>query len=306
MTSSNPEKRPRALTAGDAISLIAPAGPFDSARFVDGVQRLRDWGFRPVWRDDLFERDGYLAGSDERRLAELQDALDGDVPCVWCVRGGYGTIRLLERLDLSRFAELPKLLIGFSDITFLQWDLWRRTGIRLIHGPMVAGEQFQRADDANDAWYRRLLMDTSPPGIAPIGAFECVAAGRATGRLFPGNLTLIVHLLAARRCPDLAGAILVIEDIGEALYRVDRMLATLRLSGAVDRIAGLVFGDFGGVDAATVRRLAEETARALGGVPCVTGAQFGHGERNTALPVGTMATLDATNGTLDLLESPVC
>ncbi|MCC6157442.1 MAG: LD-carboxypeptidase [Deltaproteobacteria bacterium] len=299
-------KKPRALTVGDEIVLVAPAGPFDASHFEQGVARLRDWGFQPVWRDDIFERDGYLAGCDQRRLAELQTALDGDAPCVWCVRGGYGTIRLIDRLDVSHFSRRPKLLIGFSDITILAWDLWRRAGVSQIHGPMVAGEQFQIADSGRDEWYLRLLREPSAPGFAPLGECVCVTPGRVTGRLFPGNLTLIVHLVAAGRCPDLSGAIPVIEDVGEAPYRVDRMLVTLRLSGALNGVAGIVFGEFGGVGEATIRQLATETSDALGRIPCAIGARFGHGARNTALPIGTLATLDATQGTLDLLESPVC
>ncbi len=306
MTPTIPAIKPRALAAGDEIVLVAPAGPFDPSRFEHGVARLRDWGFRPVWREDIFERDGYLAGGDERRLAELQNALDSDAACVWCVRGGYGSIRLLDRLDITPFVQQPKLLIGFSDITVLAWDLWRRTGITQLHGPMIAGEQFQIADSTFDEWYLRLLRDSSAPGIAPLGKCVCVTPGSATGRLFPGNLTLIVHLVAAGRCPDLSGAILIIEDVGEAPYRVDRMLVTLKLSGVLNAVSGLVFGEFGGVDEATIGRLAAETSEALGGVPCVMGARFGHGAQNTALPVGTLASLDATNGALEITESPVC
>lgn len=306
MTPPNPAKKPRALVAGDVIVLVAPAGPFDASRFERGVARLREWGFSPTWRKDIFERDGYLAGGDNRRLAELQAALDGDAPCVWCARGGYGTIRLIDRLDLSGFIERPKILVGFSDITVLAWDLWRRTGIAGIHGPMVAGEQFPYCEAVDDEWYLRLLRGPSPPGIAPLGDCGCVREGRAIGRLLPGNLTLIVHLVAAGRCPDLSGSILVIEDVGEAPYRVDRMLVTLRLSGVLDGVAGIVFGEFVGVDANTIARLAKETSMALGGVPCVVGARFGHGERNTPLPIGTLATLDSARGTLELLESPVC
>lgn len=287
------------------MRVAAPAGPFEREKFDRGVEILHAWGLVPRWRTDVFDTRGYLAGEDERRAEEWREAVsDPDCAAVFAARGGYGSIRLFERFPASVFVGDPRLLIGFSDVSILLWEFHRRGGWASLHGPMPAGEQFSAMDEVREAWYRRLLFDASPPGPAPLGELRAVRSGSVEGMLMPANLTLLVHWLATGRAVP-PGAILVVEDVNEPAYRLDRMLATLRMAGVFQRAAGVVFGDFDGVDSQAVAALADDVLADFGG-PCVVGATVGHGVVNTSLPLGVAARLDADALRLDILESPVC
>ncbi len=200
-------------------------------------------------------------------------------------------MRILDALDYDRLAADPKILIGFSDLTVLQTEIWRRLGLVTFSGPMIAGAQFSKLADADlDLYFATLTRDEPPP---PLGGDEArvVLAGEAEGPLLGGNLSLLCHLAAAGRLPSLAGAVLLLEDVHEPPYRIDRMLTALRLGGHLDGVAGVAAGEFGPaiepmlLDSLFVDRLGDLIA------PIVAGLPLGHGERNRLIPLGVRVRL---------------
>jgi muramoyltetrapeptide carboxypeptidase len=287
-----------ALSRGDAIRVIAPSSPFDGELFARGVELLR--GRYEVRVDPgVHERHGYLAGDDARRVDELRRALaEPDTKAILCARGGYGAMRLLSALDLAAVRSAEKLLVGFSDVTALH-ALFLRAGLRTIHGPMVAriGRDGQAAMDP--------LVEAleGRPQLTFRGAGE---AAVVEGTLLGGNLALVASLVGTGQLPDLRGAILFLEDVGERPYRLDRMLTQLELAGVLDGLAGLALGGFDdcdpGPDGVRARDVLVGTAQRLE-LPYVFDLPFGHGPVNLPLPLGVRARLEGD--TLALLEGAV-
>ena len=283
------------------MRVIAPASPFDPEAFTRGLDVLSGrLGLVPRLRPDVTARRAYLAGDDQRRLDEWREAVsDPEARAIFCARGGYGTMRLLPRIDPAPLLARPKLLVGFSDLTALH-ALLNRAGLATVHGPVVT--QLGRLPEDAIAHLEALLSGTAPrsgawevpaPGAGLVAA-RTLRPGRASGPLLGGTLALLAHLQGSPFAPRLGGAILFLEDVGEKPYRIDRYLTQLRLAGALDGLAGLAVGqltdcDEGGVLAAdVVRELALEL-----GVPAVEGLPAGHVDGNFALPLGARATLVA-------------
>ncbi len=300
--------KPEPLRTGDRVRLIAPAGPFDRALLRAGRKVLEGLGLIPLVRRDEFARDGFLAGSDRRRAEALTRALQEEgTRAVWCIRGGYGTARLLPSLDLSRLRGHPKLLVGFSDVTALLLQLTRPGGFVTIHGPVVT--QLPRLPATDLSWLRALLFEGRAPERVPIGRTRTLVPGTAEGRLVAGNLSILASLAGTRFAPDLRGAVVCLEDVGEEAYRLDRLLWQLASAGLLRQARGVVLGELvdckpAGAGRHSARRVLERAVSALG-LPAVSGAAFGHGRRNLALPVGVRVHLDAGTGTLTLLEPAV-
>jgi muramoyltetrapeptide carboxypeptidase len=280
---------------------VAPSSPFDPAAFEKGLQVLSGrFGLRPRLRADLVARRAYLAGDDARRVEEWREAVsDPEATAVFCARGGYGAMRILPAVDPAPLLERPKAFVGFSDVTALHAVL-NRAGLATVHGPVVT--QLGRAPDDALRHLEALLFEAPahpgawgvPPPGAGLVAERTVRAGRASGPVLGGTLTLLAHLAGTPFAPPLDGAILLLEDVGEKPYRVDRCLTQLRLAGALDRIAGLAIGRFtscddGGVLALDVVR---EAALALG-VPAIEGLPAGHDDANFAIPLGARGTIVA-------------
>jgi muramoyltetrapeptide carboxypeptidase len=281
------------------VRVIAPASPFDPAELERGLAVLRRMGLAPRMRADLGARAGYLAGDDARRLAEWREAAaDPEARAIFCARGGYGTMRLLPDLDPGPLLAHPKLLVGFSDVTAIHAVL-NRAGLATVHGPVLT--QLGRAPDAAVAQLEALVFRTAAAGSqaapapgAGLAGTATVRAGRVTGPLVGGSLTLLAHLCGTPYLPPLDGAILLLEDVDEKPYRLDRYLTQLRLSGALSRIAAVAIGQVVGCDAAGVRGadLLRALVAALG-VPAIEGVPAGHLDANFALPLGARATLVA-------------
>lgn len=254
----------------------------------------------PRVRADLTARKGYLAGDDARRAEEWREAVaDPEARAIFCARGGYGAMRILPAIDPARLAESPKALVGFSDVTAIHAAL-NRGGVATVHGPVVT--QLGRAPDDALRHLEALLFEDPPhPGAwgvpapgAGLVAERTVRPGRARGPLLGGTLTILAHLAGTPYAPHLDGAILLLEDVGEKPYRVDRCLTQLGLAGALERVAAVAIGRFtecddGGQLALDVVR---DAVRALG-VPCVEGLPVGHEDANFAVPLGATATLVA-------------
>lgn len=289
------------LRAGACIAVIAPAGPPAPGRLDPVEGWLRERGYVPRLLPSCFGPPplDFLAAPDAVRLADVHTAFgDAGFDAVLALRGGSGCIRLLDRLDLGLLAASRKLLIGYSDLTVLH-ALRTRAGIASLHAPMPASDWgLPGAEADTDAlfdclargWRRGDLVGRAQPHALSRG-------GVASGRLIGGNLAMFCALLGTPYLPDVDGALLFIEDISEAPYRVDRLLSQLRLAGVLDRIAGLVVGSFSGAEPADAV-LADHLAGLA--KPVLAGWPSGHGQPNRPLPLGLMAEMDVAAGTLTL------
>jgi muramoyltetrapeptide carboxypeptidase len=296
------------------IALIAPAGPLQSAGDLErAIANVRVFGWEPVVGKHVSARLGYLAGTDAERLADLNWALqDASIDGVWCIRGGYGIMRLLDAIDYDAIRERPKPIIGYSDVTALLAAVGRMCKIVTYHGPTARGEitAFSR-----NSFERALLFGEDPCGTAH-GA-RTIYGGRATGRLMGGNLALVSALVGTPYMPDLRDAILVLEDVNEPVYRIDRMLRQLLLAGELDSVVAIAFGQSTGhigddtssegaftgeMDRRTLDDVLRELAQALN-IPCVVGLPVGHIDEQWTLPLGALAQLDADATTLHIVSS---
>ncbi|MGE4321566.1 MAG: LD-carboxypeptidase [Sphingobium sp.] len=313
-------RKPPRLRAGDTVGLIEPAG-FTDDRFELALvgETIAAMGLKPKFARHLLERHGYLAGRDADRAADINAMFaDPDVRAVFAVRGGWGCARLLPHLDFATIRANPKLLIGFSDITALHMAFAARAGFTTLHAPNAASSWGALSWDA----FRAVAFGGATPTYAnPVAVADRLAqrAGRirtfrsgvARGRLIGGNLTVLSTLMGTPWLPDFQGALLFLEDINEAPYRIDRMLTQLALSGILGQLAGIVFGQctdcgakgpsYGGF---TLSEVLQQHFEPLG-IPAFQGALFGHVANQFTLPEGIMAQMDADAGTIRLLEPAV-
>lgn len=292
------------LRAGARIALVAPSGPLVKSTYLDdAVANVTVFGWEPVVGEHVTKKEGYLAGSDDQRLHDLNTALrDPRIDAVWCLRGGYGASRIIERIDYEAFQRHPKPVIGYSDITALHAALGVRCETVTYHAPTAREEitPFSR-----HSFERALIQVTDPCGLAD--ATVTIRDGRVTGRLAGGNLAVLCSLMGTPYFPDLRDAILILEDINEDLYKVDRMLNQLLLAGVLENVAGLAIGHFTGIwasdtspeerqeleaGARTLEILLHEIANRLN-IPCVVGLPIGHISEQWTIPLGALATLDA-------------
>ncbi len=287
---------PDRLRQGDAVGIVAPASPFDRQRFDRGIRRLASAGYRPVIPEGLFERKGYLAGSDEHR-ADLINRffLDRSVKAVVCARGGYGSMRMLPFLDYDAIHRHPKILVGFSDMTALLNAIFFQSRLVTFHGPNVT-TLGDRNSQTRDFFVRALTSDN--PMLPDVQEGVTLCRGMATGVVIGGNLTTLCHLTGTPFAPDYKGCILLLEDRGEVPYRIDRMLTQMKLAGCFDHLAGIVLGSFeqcGTIEAVfdIFREMFEKFT-----IPVLGGLDVGHGRTNLTVPIGLMATLDADRKTL--------
>jgi muramoyltetrapeptide carboxypeptidase len=306
MAPDRPVRRPPALAEGDLVRLVAPAGIFDPGRLERGIQVIERHGLQVAHRPDVFDRHRYLAGTDARRLAELQEAFDDpEAKAVWAIRGGYGAMRLLPGLELSRIFEHPKVFIGFSDVTALHAHL-NGAGLCTIHGPVAAGLA-ETPEEVVDLLFRT-VTEPVPPGPYMWDPPRPIREGEARGPLLGGNLSLITRLLGTPYLPDLEGAVLLVEDVGEAPYRIDRMLTHLELAGIPEKLAGVLVGELTACEAKDADYTALDViAERVGawGVPAACGFPAGHTEHNVPLVLGLPVTLDCTGGRLAYASSAV-
>ncbi len=294
----------RPVRPGDCIAVAAPGFAVDAARLEAGAARLRSAGYRVCWRPDLLAQQGYLAGSDERRAAELMQWVeDADVAAILCARGGYGAQRMIRGLDAARVRSARKPLIGFSDATtLLLWQL-SKAGLVGFHGPM-----FDRDAGPSDLELERLVRALAGEALPPLTGRGRLG-GRVEGRLVGGSLTLVAASLGTPWEIDTRGAILAFEEIGEKPYALDRDLSHLAAAGKLDVAAGFALGSLLGCeDPKRAQPTADEVMlEILGryGKPLVTGLPFGHEQPNLIWPVGVHAALDGERGELVLLEAGV-
>lgn len=313
-----PLVKPRALKAGDAVGLVAPASyTFDLWRLDDAAARVRALGLEPKFGKNVRGRRGFLAGTDEERVADLHDMFaDRSVAAIFSLQGGYGTPRLLDRLDYDLIRRNPKILLGFSDITGLHLAISKMSGLVTFHGPNMLGSLPPRTvESLKKALFvaEPIGEVTNPEEADPLNVefpLRTVAPGVARGRMTGGNLTLIAHTMGTPYEIDTARRILLLEDTGEAPYRIDRMLVQLRLAGKLQSAAGIVFGSC--TDCGPSRSsfeislsLSDVLQELLGslGKPVLAGILFGHTKEKAIIPIGVEAELDAGARKLTIVEA---
>ena len=297
---------PPPLPAGARVAMISPSGPLQGPHELErAVATAESLGWQVQVGQHALRRTGYFAGDDAQRGDDLLAALHDDrIDGIWCLRGGYGAARLLPRLSVELLQRFPKALLGYSDITALH-AAWQHAGLVSYHGPTARAPL---SDFSRDSLVRALQAGTDSCGTAPDA--RVVRGGRVTGRLVGGNLALVSSLCGTPWAVNCRDAIVVLEDVGEATYRLDRMLTQLRLAGAFDGCVGVAFGhctdcpDTTEDGTRTVEAIVTELADALQ-VPTLHGIPVGHIADQWTVPFGAMATLDADARTLSVHTTAV-
>ncbi len=308
---------PPRLVRGDAIGLISPAGALNAERqqrLQHGVAYLRQQGFDIREGQFLREQHGYLAGTDEQRARDLNDMLaDPTVKAIFCTRGGYGINRILDLVDYEAARNMPKIILGYSDTTALQLALFAKIRLVTFSGPMVAIEMGESLPDLThrELW-NTLMQPQNYLYSAQIDDHFCVtySPGIAEGRLLGGCLSVLVTLLGTSFLPDFSGAILLLEDIGEDLYKIDRYFSQLKNAGVLNALAGVILGQFVAIhpdenhnpvefDDIISYYLTPLNIPVLGQFP------YGHVPSKYTLPLGCRTRMDADAGTLQFLQSGV-
>ena len=295
--------KPPRLKPGDWIGIISPAGPVKRPALDTGLKTLESSGLRALVAPHVYDNIGYLAGEDEARLADLHGMFkDPDIAAIICSRGGYGTLRLLDKIHYELIEESPKILVGYSDITALLMAIHAKTGLVTLHGPMV--RELTGRDQRNWESLFNLLSSRDRMTISLTGC-SALIPGKASGPLIGGNLSLICHLVGTPFLPSLHGCILFIEEKGEPLYRLDRMMTHLALSNQLKGIRGLIAGEFEECgDLSSINGLLRDFVLDLD-IPLVTGFPAGHGIKNLAFPIGLRVELDTDLMTFSVMEACV-
>jgi muramoyltetrapeptide carboxypeptidase len=314
-----PVLRPRRLSPGDTIGLVAPANAtFLSSELEIARETFEALGLRVRLGRHLLDRYGYFAGRDADRAADVNQAFtDPSVHAVFALRGGWGSARLLPLLRYDAIRRHPKILMGYSDVTALLLAIHARTGLVTFHGPVGVSTwtPFSVEQMAGVLFEADAPLLANPvelrDGIVQVeDRIQTITPGRARGRLLGGNLTVLTAILGSPYLPSWDGAILFLEDTGEQVYRIDRMLTQLALAGVLSRLAGVVFGRCtdctpgDGYGALTLDEVLADHVKTLG-VPAFRGAMIGHIDKQFTIPVGAEAEIDADRGTIRLLAPAV-
>jgi muramoyltetrapeptide carboxypeptidase len=319
LAQKRPLIKPKRLETGHTVALIAPASAtFQTVDLDIARESLEALGLKVDVAPHLLARHGYLAGKDRDRAADINRAFgDDSIKAVLPIRGGWGSSRVLPYLDFEVIRRNPKIVLGYSDITALLLAIQARTGLVTFHGPNGLG----RWDEISVDWMRRTLFDgeaVTMKNPREKGEFlaqteyriQTIRPGTARGRILGGNLSVLAGIIGSPYLPDWDGAILFLEDVGEDIYRVDRMMTTLRLAGVLDRIAGFVFGSCAecepgsGFASLTLEEVFADHIAPLK-IPAWQGALIGHRQPQFTVPEGVQVEIDASAGTIRLLESAV-
>ncbi|MBF2036346.1 MAG: LD-carboxypeptidase [Leptolyngbyaceae cyanobacterium T60_A2020_046] len=316
-----PIMKPPRLNPGDGVGILSPAGAIFRQEEIDiVVDAVRGLGLVPYLAPNLRDRYGYLAGRDETRAADVNAFFADDrIAALLPIRGDWGSARILPYLDYDQIRANPKIITGFSDLTALLLGITAQTGLITFHGPN--GLTAWRPNQTDP--FRQVLFDGQRVAFQnPIAAedsdrlmqtrfrIQTITPGRTRGRLYGGNLSVISGIVGSPYLPDLTGAILFLEDIGESTYRIDRMLTQLKLAGLLEGLAGFIFGQCtncgpsGGYGSLTLEEILADHIRPLG-IPAWSNAAIGHVEPIVTLPLGVEVEIDAIAGTITALESAV-
>jgi muramoyltetrapeptide carboxypeptidase len=300
--------KPKPLSSGDIVAVVAPASPVQKELFLAGVRQLETMGFRPVYTDKVFGAFRYLSGPDETRAGELRDAfLNPEVKAVFSARGGYGSIRLLALLDPAEIATHPKIFLGSSDLTALLLFFAEKCRFPVIHGPMPATEIRQGEAKYDGDLLRHLMTSPSAPGVIRVPGALPLREGCARGVLSGGCLSVLASLLGTPFEPDTRGKILFLEDRNLKPYQIDRMMTQLRLAGKLDDVKGLIFGEMPGCvqnerQGYTLTEVLQDLLAPYS-FPVLFGFPAGHTEqKHIPLPIGLSVSLDTAARSLHIEE----
>lgn len=307
---------PMPINKGDTVGLVSPSSATDDSFNLQlAREAMEALGFKVKAGAHIAERRGHLAGTDAERAGDLNAMFaDKAVKAIVCTRGGSGAARLLPLLDYNAIRRNPKVLLGYSDITALHNAIQAKTGLITFHGPIGSGswnrfnvDQFQRVFLDRALVEYRNVVETGDELVPRQNRTVTITGGKTRGELVGGNLTVLTALAGSPYLPDFSGKILFLEDVSEAPYRVDRMFSTLKLMGALDKVAGVIFGECtdckpgDGYGSLTLEQIFDDHVRPLN-VPAYRGAMIGHIREQFIVPVGGRVELDADAGTFRMLE----
>ncbi len=302
--------KPEYLQPRQTVAVVSPAGPAEQRHLDRGLQTLQNWDFKVKLGRQARGREDYFSGTDRQRLRDLVKAFsDPAVKAILCTRGGYGSGRLLPHLPYSSIAKNPKIFLGFSDLTAVGWAIFARTGVVTFTGPLVS-ELGEGLPDLTHHSFQDLLLSAQPPEYLWNHSLEVIRPGEAAGRLFPGCLSLIVTLLGTPYCPNLTGAILLVEEIDEKPYQIDRMLTHLKNAGILRQISALLIGRMVNCWPAQPRAEHLQIGDILldltsdHPIPILTNIPYGHHPERLTLPLGTRVEVSSTAG-IRLREDPL-
>ena len=304
--------KPKKLQPGDTIAVVAPGSPVAEERLYRGVQYLERCGYDVRVAGHTCDQTGYLAGTDEARVADLHSMFEDEgVAAILCARGGYGTPRLLDKIDYDLIRRNPKIFVGYSDITAIQLAFLAKSNLITFSGPMVAVEMAGEVDSftAGHLWNLLAGSANATKLIGEKDGFKCIKPGKTQGTLIGGCLSLVCSLIGTPYLPDFKGSVLFLEEVGEEPYRIDRLLNQLRLSGITNKLSGIIFGRFEEcVPSKPAQTFSlEEIFRDLTSdldIPIVSGLPYGHIDRKYTVPVGVEVELDADKGYIKM-DTPV-
>lgn len=291
-----PIRLPSMLRQGCRVGIVATSSPFEKGEFIAGVHLIQQMGFEAVYDEAVFSKRDYLAGSDLQR-ADLFNAFahDPSIAAIFCARGGYGALRILPMIDYSALAAHPKVIVGCSDVTSILNSVYRKTGLITFHGPMVTN--LSKASALTIRSFYETLTSAAPLSFSPKNPVV-ITSGKASGPLAGGNLATLCHLVGTNYQPYFNGHIILLEDIGEAPYRIDRMLTQMKLARCFEGVLGVMVGTFKdcGSDEKVYRVIEEIFAHNR--IPVLGGFDFGHKDPNFTIPIGVEAILDTQERTL--------
>jgi muramoyltetrapeptide carboxypeptidase len=305
--------KPKALCTGDTIGIIAPASPLDREYVDQAVALFQGFGYQIKLGESVYQSYGYLSGSDACRATDVEQMFaDSTVKAIICMRGGYGTTRILDLLDYDMIQKKPKIFVGYSDITALHLALQKRAGLVTFQGPVLS-ELATSYDPLS--WYTLFQHITESKAFGvyrePADMFQfTITDGMAEGVLVGGNLSLLTSTMGTPYEIDTKGKIWLIEDVDEQPYRIDRMLTQFRSAGKLQEANGIIFTDFANCEpvrpdkSLTIQQILHDIVKPLG-IPAYFGLKAGHCSPNLTIPLGVKARMDATAGSLEILEPSV-
>lgn len=312
---------PQGLKEGDTVGVVSPSSAiFETEPYEIAKENLEAMGLKVKFGEFVKGRYGHLAGTDELRAGDLNKMFrDESIQAVMALRGGSGAARILDKLDYETIKNNPKIFIGYSDITALHLAIYEKTGLVTFHGPLAVSTWNSFSFD----YFKRLLFDkekitfTNPTDkgdnlVQIENRIRTIREGEATGRLIGGNLSVLTGIMGSEYFPqDWEGNILYLEDVGEQIYAVDRMMSQLQLGGVLNKISGFVFGKCtscnpggSGYGSLTMEEVIDHYIKPLN-IPAFSGAMIGHIDDNVTIPNGLKAKINATKGSIELLENPV-
>ncbi len=297
-------KKPSALKLGDLVSVVAASSPFDTPAFLEGVRILESWGLVVKYQKNIFDRTPYLAGSDVRRFTELKQALaDKNIKAIFFARGGYGAMRLLDKLSKIKLPTTPKIILGYSDLTALHLFFASKAGWVTFYGPVVAKDIGPKSDKLTLTSLKTAITSTEALGEIKLTGAQTLRRGNSTGTITGGCLSLITALMGTPYEIDTDNKILFLEDTNEKPYAVDRMLTQLKIAGKFKKCRGLIVGSLNGPN--PLKHYAEAILSVLDDkkMPIIINVSAGHSPKKLTLPLGVQVKLDATNKKLTYLES---